>query len=80
MYTVYHMMSLDDFTWGLERTAQHRRDSHPCLYALPQEGLWHKDSLIHQGHLLSRWVSARAKVSSNEYCEETNTRGKRPGV
>ena len=53
MYTVYHVTSLNDLALRrTEETAQHGRDSHRWLYALPLEGLWQKDSSIDQGRCL----------------------------
>ena len=72
MYTVYHVMSLDDLALcRAEKTARHERDSHPWLYALPLEGLWQKDSSIDQGRCLLDGFQRERKFPAVTDCEKT---------
>ena len=75
MYTVYNLTSLDDLALRRAREdgATQERQSPVTVRASPERSLA-KRQLDRPRALSSRWVSARAKISSSDYCEETMNR------
>ena len=72
MYTVDHVMSLDDFTphgLGMNRATQERQS--PMIARAPPGRSLAERNLDKPRVLPSTWVSAQAKVSSSDFCEET---------
>ena len=75
MYTVYNVTSLDNLALSRAREdgATQERQSPMAVHASPGRSLAERQ-LDRPRALSSRWVSARAKVSSSDYCEETMNR------
>ena len=75
MYTVYNVTSLDDLAprRAREDGATQERQSPVTVRASPERSLAERQ-LDRPRALSSRWVSARAKISSSDYCEETMNR------
>ena len=75
MYTIYNVTSLDDLALcrAREDSATQERQLPVTVRASPGMSLAERQ-LDRPRALPSRWVSARAKVSSSDYCEETMNR------
>ena len=75
MYKVYNMTSLDDLALPRAREdgATQERQSPVTVRTFPGRSLA-EGQLDRPRALFSRWVSAQAKVSSSDYCEETMNR------